>query len=76
MHSVILMYVHVYTYIYAYVRRYSCDEGMSWRDFDFTTRPVVVWGVVTEPGQTTTQVLLVIHCTQYYISVLSYYIYV
>ena len=45
------MYVHVY--------RYSCDEGMSWRDFDFINDSIVVWGIVTEPGETTTQVLLV-----------------
>ena len=32
---------------------------MSWSDFDFIDSPVVVWSVITEPGQTTTQVLLV-----------------
>ena len=34
---------------------------MNWRDFDFINNPIVVWGIVTEPGETTTQVLLVIH---------------
>ena len=48
--------------IVIHIYRYSCDEGMSWSDFSFTNTSVTVWGVITEPGQTTTQVLLV---TQY-----------
>ena len=44
--------------------RFSCDEGIIWRDFDFYNIPIVVWGVETEPGETTPQVLLV---TQYHI---------
>ena len=42
-----------------YIRRYSCNEGMSWTDFAFDANPIVVWGMNTEPGETTTQVLLV-----------------
>ena len=41
------------------IYRYSCDEGMNWSDFSFMNSPIVVWGIVTEPGETTTQVLLV-----------------
>ena len=37
--------------------RYSCDEGMTWSDFDFMSSRIVVWGIITEPGETTTQVL-------------------
>ena len=37
---------------------YSCDEGLSWVKFNFTTTPTVIWGVVTEPGETTTEVAL------------------
>ena len=32
---------------------------MSWSDFDFIDSPIVVWGIHTEPGETTTQALLV-----------------
>ena len=37
---------------------YSCDEGRSWVNFTFTNTSTVIWGVVTEPGETTTQVAL------------------
>ena len=40
-----------------HIYRYSCDEGINWSDFNFTDAPVTVWGVITEPEQTTTQVL-------------------
>ena len=36
--------------------RYSCDEGLSWRSFDFTTTSMTVFGVLTEPGEHTTTV--------------------
>ena len=42
--------------------RYSCNEGMSWREFAFTNTRTALWGIVTEPGETTTQVLLVTFC--------------
>ena len=38
------------------IYRYSCNEGISWKNFSFTTTPTVIWGVVTEPGETTTEV--------------------
>ena len=38
--------------------KYSCDEGRSWTNFNFTTTATVIWGVVTEPGETTTEVAL------------------
>ena len=37
---------------------YSCDEGRNWVNFTFTDTSTVIWGVVTEPGETTTQVAL------------------
>ena len=37
---------------------YSCNEGLSWVNFTFTTTPTVIWGVVTEPGETTTELAL------------------
>ena len=36
--------------------RYSCDEGINWSDFVFSTTPMVVFGVVTEPGEHTTTI--------------------
>ena len=52
--------VHTYVHYHLlYIYRYSCDEGMNWSEFEFINRSVVVWSVITEPGQTTTQVLLV-----------------
>ncbi|XP_065920049.1 VPS10 domain-containing receptor SorCS1-like [Dysidea avara] len=38
--------------------KYSCNEGISWNDFTFTTTPTVIWGIITEPGETTTEVTL------------------
>ena len=50
--------IHIINYnMYVRIYRYSCDEGMTWSDFDFINRPIVVWGIITEPGETTTQVL-------------------
>ena len=37
---------------------YSCDEGSTWTDFTFSNTPTVVFGVITEPGETTTVVRL------------------
>ena len=37
---------------------YSCNEGLSWVNFTFTNVSTVIWGVVTEPGETTTEVTL------------------
>ena len=39
--------------------RYSCDEGMTWRNYNFLDENIVVWGIVTEPGEATTQLMLV-----------------
>ena len=46
-----------------YICRYSCDEGMNWSDFTFASFSVVVWGIITEPGETTTQLMSVTHIT-------------
>ena len=42
-----------------HISRYSCDEGVSWMDFNFISRPIIAWGIATEPGETTTQVMSV-----------------
>ena len=36
--------------------KYSCDEGNSWTSFTFSAQNTVVFGVITEPGETTTVV--------------------
>ena len=38
------------------VLKYSCDEGNHWTSFIFSNRYTVVFGVFTEPGETTTVV--------------------
>ena len=38
------------------VLRYSCNEGLSWTNFTFTTTAMTVYGVITEPGEETTTV--------------------
>lgn len=38
------------------VLKYSCDEGASWKSFTFSDTDTVVFGVITEPGETTTVV--------------------
>ena len=54
---------------------------MSWSDFDFINSSIVVWGVVTEPGETTTQVMLVTYvvatmCVCVYAIVSIYHTYI
>ena len=36
--------------------KYSCDEGLNWRDYAYTTTPMTIFGVITEPGEETTTV--------------------
>ena len=38
------------------VLKYSCDEGISWRNFTYTQTSMTVYGVITEPGEETTTV--------------------
>ena len=38
------------------VLKYSCDEGLSWNDFTYTSTNMTVYGVITEPGEETTTV--------------------
>ena len=33
--------------------KYTCTEGQTWLDYSFSLEPVTVWGVITEPGETT-----------------------
>ena len=39
---------------YFVVIRYSVDEGTTWSTFNFTKKPVNVYGLLTEPGEKTT----------------------
>ena len=32
--------------------KYTCTEGLAWRAHDFGGQDVTVWGVITEPGET------------------------
>ena len=41
------------------VLSYSCDEGTTWTNFTFSDKNTIVFGVITEPGETTTVVRLV-----------------
>ena len=63
---VYIMYVHTYSLcqyvcddVHMCLYRYSCNEGMSWTDFNFTDGSIALWGISTKPGETSTQVLLV-----------------
>ena len=38
------------------VLKYSCDEGLTWRNFTYTTTDTTIYGVITEPGEETTTV--------------------
>ena len=38
------------------VLKYSCDDGFSWRNYTYTTTAMIIYGVVTEPGEETTTV--------------------
>ena len=35
---------------------YSCDEGLSWSSYTYSTTDMTVYGVITEPGEETTTV--------------------
>ncbi len=35
---------------------YTCNEGQSWNNFTFSSSPMIVFGVITEPGEYTTTV--------------------
>ena len=37
---------------------YSCDEGGSWSSYKFFEQSLTIYGVITEPGETTTVVNL------------------
>ena len=43
------------------VLKYSCDEGLSWNDYTYTTTEMTVFGVITEPGEETTTVRCVLY---------------
>ena len=49
---------------------------MSWREFTFTNTRTAVWGVNIEPGETTTQVMLVIFVHIYVYIYIYIYIYI
>ena len=38
------------------VLKYSCDEGATWKSFKFSDTDITIFGVITEPGETTTVV--------------------
>ena len=38
------------------VLKYSCDEGSTWRQFNYSNVAITIFGVITEPGETTTSV--------------------
>ena len=42
--------------------KYSCDEGASWSNFTYTSTPMIIYGVITEPGEETTTVRYASHC--------------
>jgi hypothetical protein len=48
------MFLLKYCYIYIFFTRYSTDEGLTWKRYNFTTKPIHVYGLLTEPGETTT----------------------
>ena len=36
------------------VLKYSVDEGLHWQDYTFSNVNAYIFGVITEPGETTT----------------------
>ena len=44
---------------------YTCNEGSSWSQLTFTNENLRVYGVITEPGETTTVVRLVNQAIHY-----------
>ena len=35
---------------------YSCDEGLTWSSYTYSTIDMTVYGIITEPGEETTTV--------------------
>ena len=44
---------HQYISSPSHTLKYSCNEGASWSSFNFATSNVVIFGVITEPGEST-----------------------
>ena len=44
------------------VLMYSCNEGSTWTSYTFSNRDMTIFGVITEPGETTTSVRWVSFC--------------
>ena len=56
-----LKYYHgAVNYVY-----YSLDEGMNWQKYNFSQRGLMIWGLLTEPGEYTTEVALYGSTTYY-----------
>ena len=56
----IFKYLHVLTDILLLtslnyiLNRYSVDEGLTWKRYNFTDKHIRVYGLLTEPGERTT----------------------
>ncbi|CAI8030523.1 Sortilin-related receptor [Geodia barretti] len=57
-HGGIIVAVNDYHQVSSTVLKYSCNEGLSWNSFTFTDSAMVIYGVITEPGEHTTNVSL------------------
>lgn len=55
-HGGLLVAARDYHQIPSMILMYSCNEGLSWSPFTFSTIGVTVFGVITEPGEHTTTV--------------------
>ena len=38
------------------VLKYSCNEGASWNSYTYSNADITIFGVITEPGETTASV--------------------
>ena len=58
----VIMAAKDYTQQPSQVLQYTCQEGLpgQWQSFTFLDRDIIVWGVVTEPGETSVQSLWVV----------------
>lgn len=56
----VIMAAKDYTQQPSRVIQYTCQEGLpgQWQNFTFLDKDIIVWGVITEPGETSVQSLL------------------
>jgi hypothetical protein len=55
-HGGLLVAADDYHQVASHVLKYSCDEGLNWNSYTYVATNMIIYGVITEPGEETTTV--------------------